>query len=260
MFPDSRSSPYSELNGFPVQRGEKAIMKRSHGKIIAVSLMLVFLCILVVGCATSKQAREIEAEKKGFLVDYSMLEKGASDEALLRYINPNAEFGRYTRIMIDPVLISRPENATREQIADIQKLVTNYYVYLYNELGKDYKLVTSPRPDTIRIQVAITDAQKSNAVSNTLSSVVPIGMAASLAKDFVTGKPLGVGEATSEVKATDAMTGELLGAAADRRVGGKHPDAIIDTWHDANASMKYWAKRIRYFLCTESRGTGCIEP
>jgi hypothetical protein len=244
----------------PGRRGEKGIMKKVQSKNIGVSLLMVFLCVLVVGCATSKQAREIEADKKGLLVDYSMLEKGARDEALLRYVNPNAEFERYTMIIIDPVLISKPENATREQLADFQKLVSNYYLYLYNELGKDYKLVTSPRPDTIRIQAAITDAQKANSVSNTLSSVVPIGMGASVAKDFVTGKPLGVGEATSEVKATDAMTGELLGAAVDRRVGGKHPEGMIDTWNNADAAMRYWAKRIRYFLCTESRGTGCIEP
>ena len=236
------------------------MIKKAHGKVFAVSLTLVLLCILAAGCATSKQAREIDTGKRSFLVDYSMLKKGKSDEALLRYVNPGVDFTRYNKVMLDPVLIARPNNATQGQLADLQKLATNYYVHLSKELGKDYTMVSSPQPGTMRIQAAITGAEKSNVVSNTLSSVVPIGIGVSLAKDFVTGKPVGVGEATTEVKATDAMTGELLGAAADRRVGGKHPEAIVDTWHDANAALEYWAKRFRYFLCMERFGIQCTKP
>jgi hypothetical protein len=112
----------------------------------------------------------------------------------------------------------------------------------------------------MRIQAAITGAKKANVVTNTVSSVLPIGMGVSVASDFVTGKPTGVGEASMEIKVTDASTGELLGMAADRRVGGKSPEGIVDTWHDANAALEYWAKRLRYFLCEERGGIGCIEP
>ncbi|RJP66347.1 MAG: DUF3313 domain-containing protein [Candidatus Abyssobacteria bacterium SURF_17] len=210
------------------------------------------------GCASSKQARSVEA--KGFLVDYSMLEKGKDDQALLRYRNPKADIAGYTKVMLDPVLIAKPDKATQEQMADLQKLATNYYVYLSTELGKDYSMVQTPGPGTLRIQAAITGAEKSNAVTNTVSSVVPIGMGVSLVKDFATGKPVGVGEATSEMKITDASTGELLGAAVDRRVGGKNPDGIIDTWDGADSAMEYWAKRLRYVLCLERGGIECVKP
>ena len=41
------------------------------------------------------------------------------------------------------------------------------------------------------------------------------------------GKQSGVGEITGEFKVTDAMTGELLGAALDRRVGGKDVKGVL---------------------------------
>jgi hypothetical protein len=85
-------------------------------------------------------------------------------------------------------------------------------------------------------------------------------MGVSLAKDFATGKPVGVGEATTEMKITDASTGELLGAAVDRRVGGKNPDGIIDSWDGADSAMEYWAKRLRYVLCEERSGIACETP
>jgi hypothetical protein len=222
---------------------------------VAVSIVV---ASLFGGCASSKQARSVEG--KGFLVDYSMLQKGKDDQALLRYQNPKANIAGYTKVMLDPVLIAKPAKATQEQMADLQKLATNFYVYLSTELGKDYTMVSTPEPGTLRVQAAITGAEKSNAVSNTLSSVLPIGIGVSLAKDFATGKPVGVGEATAEMKVTDASTGELLGAAVDRRVGGKNPNGIIDTWADANAATEYWAKRLRYVLCVERNGIECEKP
>jgi hypothetical protein len=214
--------------------------------------------MLLGGCASSKQARSVAGE--GFIVDYSLLEKGETDEALLRYQNLGANIGSYTKVMLDPALIARPDDATHDQIADLQKLATNYYVYLTEELGKSYRMVRAPQPGTMRIQVAITGAKESNVVSNTVSSVLPIGMGVSIVKDFATGKPVGVGEATAEMKVTDAMTGELLGAAVDRRVGGKNPEGITDSWHDANAALEYWAKRLSYVLCMERSGIECEKP
>ena len=227
-------------------------------RICAVVAFFSVVALLFGGCASSKQARS--AETKGYLVDYSMLQKGKEDQALLRYRNPSADIRGYSKLMLDPVLIARPDDATHEQLADLQKLATNYYVYLSRELGKDYTLVSSPAPGTLRVQAAIAGAQKSNAVTNTMSSVVPIGMAVSLAKDFATGKPVGVGEATTEMKITDAMTGELLGAAVDRRVGGKNPEGITDEWSNADSAMEFWAKRLRYALCIERGGIDCVAP
>ena len=117
-----------------------------------------------------------------------------------------------------------------------------------------------PLPGTIRIQMGIIDADHSKPVRNVLSSVMPIGIGVSLVKYAATGKPSAVGEITGEFKISDAMTGELLGAAIDKRVGGKDLKGIVDTWHNADAALQYWAQRARYVLCTGRGGTDCVKP
>ncbi len=210
------------------------------------------------GCAGTKQARSVEP--KSSFIDYSMLQKGKDDEALYRYRNPSAEVARYSKVMLDPVLIYKPREASQKEMADLQKLATNFYVYLSQELRKDYQIVDAPEPGTISVQAAITDAKRSRPVSDLMSSVVPVGAGISVAKTFATGKPIGVGEMSMEMKVTDAMTGELLAAAADRRTGGKNPKGILDTWNDADLAMEYWAKRLRYVLCMERIGIECEKP
>jgi len=97
-------------------------------------------------------------------------------------------------------------------------------------------------------------------VRNTLSSVMPIGIGLSVVKYAATGKQSGVGEITMEMKITDAVSGELLGAALDRRVGGKTPTGIVDTWYNADEGLKYWAKRLSFALCDMRGGTNCVKP
>ena len=225
---------------------------------LGLAFAVVASLLLITGCASSKQARSVEHE--GYLVDHSILVKGEKGEALLRYPNPDRDLESYNKIMLDPILFSQPDNASPAQLADLQKLANNFYTYLYQELEKDYTMVRAAEPGAMRIQIAILNAQKSNVVTNTVSSVSPIGMGVSVTKDFVTGKSVGVGEITAELKATDAVTGELLGAAVDRRVGGKNPNSIIDTWADANAAMEYWAKRLSHTLCFERGDTECVMP
>ena len=88
----------------------------------------------------------------------------------------------------------------------------------------------------------------------------PIGIGLSLVKYGATGKPSGVGEITGEIKITDAMTGELLGAALDKRVGGKSPQGIWDTWYNADSALQYWAKRVSYVFCTQRGDKDCVKP
>jgi hypothetical protein len=89
---------------------------------------------------------------------------------------------------------------------------------------------------------------------------MPIGIGLSAVKYAVTGKPSGVGEITMEMKITDATSGQLLGAALDRRVGGKTPSGIVDTWYNADEALKYWSKRLAYVLCNMRIGNNCVSP
>jgi hypothetical protein len=131
---------------------------------------------------------------------------------------------------------------------------------LTKELEKDYRIVKTPEPGTLRIQMAIVDADSSKPVRNTLSTIVPVGMVLSLGKYTATGKQVGVGEITVQMKITDANTGELLGAALDRRLGGKELSKLWSGWHNADDALQYWAKRLRFALCDMRGGANCVKP
>ena len=51
-------------------------------------------------------------------------------------------------------------------------------------------------------------------------TIVPQARALNTVKDAATGAYAVIGGAQAEAKLTDAVTGQLLAAAADRRVGG----------------------------------------
>ena len=221
--------------------------------------LFVFVALLLGGCAASYQARGMEV-KDTMLVNPAILTPGTGDQALYRYQKPDIKGRRYTKILVDPVLLGKSAELDAEMLENYQKLANNAFVYLVEELRNDFQIVKSPEPETLRIQMAILDADPSSKVRNVMSSVIPIGIGISAIKGASTGKQTGVGEITAEFKITDAMTGELLGAAIDRRVGGKDVGGMFDSWYNADAALKYWAKRARFVLCTERGGANCVKP
>ena len=229
--------------------------------IVTTSVTVTFfaLALLLGGCGAGMQARSVDV-KEALLVNPDILKKGTGDQALYRYVNPKVDIKQYSKAMIDPVLIEKQGELDAKELENYQKLANNAYVYLSKELQQDYQIVQSPEPGAIRVQMAIIDADSSKPVRSVTSSIVPIGIGISLAKYGATGKPSGVGEITSEFKITDAMSGELLGAGLDRRVGGKDFKGVFDSWHHADAALQYWAQRLRYVLCMGRGGSGCVKP
>jgi hypothetical protein len=211
------------------------------------------------GCAGSFQARSVDI-KQSPLVDPSILVEGKDDQALYRYVNPKTDIRRYDKVMIDPVIIYKDGELDKNQHENLQALANNAYVYLTKELEQDYRVVKSPEPGAMRIQWAIVDADSSKPVRNTISTFSPMGLGLSLVKMGVTGKQMGVGEITLEMKVTDAESGDLLGAALDRRVGGKNITKLWSSWYNADEALKFWAQKVRFVLCDTRGGTACIKP
>ena len=229
-------------------------------KMAAILVIVVAFALQLGGCGVgSHQARSLDVNESP-LVNPDILVKGADDQALYRYVNPKADFKQYSKLMIDPVLVYKYAELDKEELENYQKLANNAYVYLMKEMGKDYQIVKFPEPGALRIQMAIVDADSSKPVRNTLSTIVPIGMALSAVKYSATGKQAGVGEITLQLRITDANTGELLGAALDRRVGGKEVTKLWSSWHNADDALQYWAKKVSFRLCEMRAGANCEKP
>jgi len=230
--------------------------------------VLLVMIALLVGCASTKQARSVE--QSGFLGDlYPLMHKGQDGEALLVYKSPRVALiprGTYKKMLLEPVTMWGPpagEHRTAPQ-KEIQAVADMLYSLMYQSLSKDYEMVSTPGPNTLRIQAAITRADQSYVVLRAVSTIpAPMNVLAlgSLIKDLGTGKPLFVGEASIEGKISDAATGEILGASADRRVGKRHLDSkSFDSWDDVHQTLAFWAEQVRYRLCRERGGSSCVQP
>lgn len=231
-------------------------MKRINMAMIVIMSMAAVLG----GCAGSYQARNVDI-KQATLFDPNILQEGKDGQSLYRYVNPKADIKRYSKIFIDKVLVRKDGQLNMDELQNYENLSYNAYVFLARELAKDYTVVTAPEPGAMRIQMAITDADSSKPVRNTLSTFVPVGMVLSLVKYSATGKQSGVGEISMEMLITDVSTGELLGAALDRRVGGKEVSKLWSSWANADAALEFWAQQLRFVFC-DMRGGGvkCVKP
>lgn len=224
-----------------------------------VTLFALLLVVALTGCAATKQARSVE--KMGFLKDlYPLMQDGKDLEALLIYRNPKVAAipkGTYTKFMLDPVLVFRGSESKMKGVSqqEGQLMADTFYALIYQELSKDYEMVSQPGANTLRAQVAITHLEESMPALDIVSSVpAPMNFLAlgSTIKAVTTGKPGFVGEAAIEVRLTDAQTGDVLGAVVDRRVGKKKLDAeSFDSWADVYESLRYWAEQTRWRLCKE---------
>lgn len=227
--------------------------------VLAVAMCIALASVLS-GCSASSQARKVDL-KEATLVNPDLFKQGDEGQALYRYVNPKADMKQYAKVLIDPVLVKKDGQLDNEEFENYQKLANNAYVYLTKELEKDYAVVKTPEPGALRVQMAIIEADSASQVRMVTSSLLPIGIAASLVKYSATGKATAVGDITVEMRLTDAATGELLAAALDRRVGGKDWGSVANKWYSADEALKFWAQRVSYALC-DARGGGvkCVKP
>lgn len=228
---------------------------------IVVSILLTCLIGFLSGCAATKQADDVLVFKRsGFLDNYSMLRKGMDGEALRVYKNYSANWPFYKKIQLDPVQIwYRHESKKDVSHLDLQRLANNFYNSLYAELSKDFEMTPFPEHQTLRIQIALTDVEKSSAALDIITTIVPVGLVISKGMEFATGKPSFVGETSVEFKVIDAVSGNLLAAGMDRKIGQKTIKEI-DSWADANNAFKDWAKIIRARLCKLQGRRNCAKP
>ena len=225
---------------------------KSYTRHMVVLCTITALACMLAACATH-QARKTSTTT--FLGDYSMLKEGGDGRALLLYINPEADFKAYKAIMMDPVKLyasGKHEMDTLTQ-EDRQRILNYADAALRKQLGVDYKLVSAPGPGVMHLRVAITEAEDSNVTLDTISTIVPIGLALSSLSALATGEWGFTGSAGLEVELLDSVSGRRLAAAVDRRTGGKVSGKgdKFDDWRTVQSALDYWANQMRERLAEE---------
>ncbi len=233
-------------------------MNRDNGKMkVAVGMMSIVLAgALLASCSqTAAPApnimQRVQGETpappppSGFLGnDYSLMTppaEGSDQQAMLRYLNPNVNWRSYNKIMVAPVTFWAADDS-KVSAADQQALCDYAYSVMVKDLGKNFIVVDQPGPGTIKLSVALTDATSAVPVLRSISVIVPQARVLSAIKMAATGTYAFVGSAQGAAKLNDSVTGQLLAAWADKRVGGTSiKNADVFQWGDAENAIDYWA-------------------
>ncbi len=165
---------------------------------------------LVVACSESARV-----ERGGFLGDYSDLQPGRGDQAQRVFIDTAADFSRYEKVLIDPVVTWDTSAGSGDPDPALQRIADQFDAALRSELQREFELAMDSGTDTLRIRAAITGVHKSGV--------------------------------SVELEVLDAASGRRLAAVADTR--GAPSDGV----HAADATsveeaLAFWAHRTRVRL------------
>jgi len=175
----------------------------------ATGLLLVLFGFAMVGCSQTAapepsiiQRAQGEAPAPpaatGFLgSDYSLLTppaEGSDQKAMLRYVNPNANWSSYDKVMIAPVTFWAADDS-KVSAADQQALCNYAYGVFVKEIGKNFTIVDQPGPGVLKISAALTDATSATPGLRSISVIVPQARALSVIKMAATGTYAFVGSA-----------------------------------------------------------------
>jgi hypothetical protein len=209
--------------------------------LLMVAGMLV--CGLLVGCASAPKETPT-----GFLKNYPQFQPGPSDGVDQIYTKPGMDLSKYHRVMLDEAQFFLKKSAAEQgiQASELKELSDTFHRAVFEALGNVYPLVTEPGPDVLRIRLALTNIETSNPAMNGITTVLPVGLAVSVAKKATTGSYSGVGGASMEAEFLDSMTNERLVAAVDTFNGSKMSG--FSKLGATKEAFEFWAKRLRITL------------
>ncbi len=206
--------------------------------------LLLLLAVCLSACAGGN------IKNSGFLGDpaaYAKLEP--STRALDQiWLDPTVDFKKYHKIMLDEVVFYLKDDAQNKAIdpSEIKELADAFKQAFIKELSSSYPLVAAPGPDVLRVKVAIVDIEPSNRALDTITTVLPVGIAVSLVKQGAGGSGTGVGSASMEVQFIDSESGKVIGMGKDTQAGSKLDMAAkVDEWGHAKSAFAYWAKSLK---------------
>ena len=225
------------------------------------ALFFVFTVLIIGGCASTYQARSVK--ESGFLDDYSMLKEGTWSQALLVYINPDANeiCKKYTKVLLEPVSIWVKDESSMKNVSEEDRQMLTDYLHdsLKEALSRDYIIVDRAGPGVLRVRAALTEAEGSWVVLDTITSIVPMALGLSTLKQLTFGTASFVADASIELELEDSMGQMTLAAMVDRRAGGKGWSKKFNKWGKVEKAFDYWAEKVQKGLATCRAGELEIE-
>ena len=232
------------------------------------SLFLTLPLMVFLAACSTKRADTVY--NSGFLDPalYSQMETNTDDDtrALRLYKSDHAQkpayMKRFTKVLVNPIVVYLDDDRLEDVGRKNAKVIADqFYDKLRSELSKDLTLVASPGPDVLVMTAAITDLEKPNPTMNAISTVVPLASVTTSAYTYFSDKPSYQGQVAVEATMMDGGTGEILAAAQDRRLGGKGiGEKTLNSWHDLEKALIFWAEATRRSVCELQARSACVAP
>jgi hypothetical protein len=232
--------------------------------LFSITALGMFLALPLTAAAEGETAGLMfgDHEPKGFLTDYSKISTTASADGAYRYRDPNADVGKYDKLLVDRIKIFFKEDSEYKGIdPDELKMLTDYfYEAIEREVGDVYPMVAEPGPTVLRLRIAVTDLVPNKPEASVVTLAVPFAWvvdgASGAAKGEV-GSTAFTGEATIEGEALDSMSSQQLSAFIETEVAKKYNwskgvGAGVSSYMKAYSKWDYtkkaidaWAKLLR---------------
>ena len=182
---------------------------------------------LVAACQTAERA-----QYSGFLKNYSQLKPDPKFDGAHRWQDPSVNLAGYNKFIVDPVLIHLAPKADGwvgwfPELAELQVFA---HKTLIQKLSKNFQVVSSPGPGTLRLRAAITGIKETTPMLNIHPAMKFSGM--------------GLGGASAEGEVLDSLTGKRIIAGADSRMGDRVDfKAGLSKFGHAKQVIEFWAER-----------------
>jgi hypothetical protein len=202
------------------------------------------MVLLVMGCSTTQRVTvRDEPGICAFLGEVCHeLQPGAPGEAGLRWVNPTSDPTQYTKVIVEVVGLFGTD-VSKVPPADQERLTALFQQSLTEALATKYQVVDQPAPGTVQLQVVILDAEAATPGLRSVSMAIPQARLLGTGYYAVSGTYPFVGGGQAAFKATDAVTGQVLAAGVDRRVGGGAIQTAAQwQWGDAESAIKAWSQ------------------
>ena len=191
------------------------------------SLVLgVVLAVGLTGCG-------LQAQKSGFLGDYSQLKPSEKSEGTMVYWNPAKPLKNYNSFIIEPVVVHFAPDAKGGGIdpETLNELAVYFHDQVVQGLTKSgYTVVKQPAAGVLKVRAAITQIDKTVPVANIHPAMKMTG--------------LGLGGASMEAEGTDSKSNDRVFAVTDSRKGSRLDITGGLQWYgNAKGVMQEWAER-----------------
>lgn len=150
------------------------------------------------------------------------------------YVRPGVDFSRYSKLMVDGLGVSYPQDGPKPPEAEIQRIRDIFRREFRDAVTDKYQVVSRPGPDVLRVSAQVVDMKITGAGREY--------DAEGRLRDLVAR-----GELTFLMEVADSETGEVLARAGDRTRDISSPGGGSD-WDEIERAAIYWAGLFRDWL------------